>query len=159
MPLKTTINIKASKINKVFSIADQFNVSKSFIINSLMKMSFKSHSYKTRLLRKIQYQDKLSSDTDYWKCLPISFQEDVYEKNLDMKKLFKLSSSLIISDAIDKYLEKLILQLEQKIQGDNYSSNYILLHSRSGSFNYITLLWDTIDLKKLQKLQQIHNNP
>lgn len=156
MSLKTTLNIRQSQVNKIISLADQYNVSKSHILNSLARIIYKSHNYKHRFLMKVQYQNRILHPYDVWKCLPVSFQEDVYEKCFDLKKLYKFSVSFFISIAIEQYLDELIIELNQYKSSDNYSSNYILIHSKSGSFNMISLIWDMIDTNTLVKLQEIH---
>lgn len=157
MKIKSTINIKISQVEKINSIAKEFNITKSWIINSLIKMVIKNNNYKIKFLSSVQYQKKIQNSNDTWHCLPVSFQNDIYEKCFDMKKLFKFSSSFIISDAIDKYLDQLIINLKQDLDSDNYSSTYILFYTKSEYQHKFTLLWDIIPEETLIKQMEIHN--
>lgn len=158
MIIKTTINIKSSQVMKLKSISAKLNISMSSIINNLVKMTFKVHEYKNQIFTSIKYQNKIIDSIDVWKCQPVSFTVDVYEKCLDLKKLYKLSCSRIIAESIDKYLDNLTFKIKEENTSDNNNSNYIVFHSRSGNFNYITQLWDMIDEKKLKIIQKMHLN-
>lgn len=156
MSLKTTLNIRLSKAEKIYLISQKFDLSISFILNTLFKMIFESHKFEAKFYKKIMYQDKIIDNSDRWKRLPISFQEDVYEKCLDMKKIFRLSSSFLLSEAIDKYLDKLLIELKLKKNSDNYTNNYLIYLTRDGYFNHITILWDMVDTETIKKLLEIH---
>lgn len=157
MILKTTINIKLSQVDKIIFLAQQYNISLSCIINHLTKIAFKNLSYERCFMQKVRYQDRILNSNNKWRCQSVSFQDDVYERCLDMKKLYKLSVSRFIAEAIDKYLNQLIDELNQKICSDNYSPNYIIIHSKLDYYNHITIIWDMIGKEKLKKLQELHN--
>lgn len=156
MTIKTTLNLRYAQVNKIIQLSEKLDCSKSCIINSLFRKIFKINSFKIRFLHSVQYQERIK-DIDSWKHFHISLEGDVYEKCHDMRKLFKLSVSLIISYAIDKYLEELINELFEGKAGDNYSSNYILFYTKSDYLTYITLVWGMLEEKDLSKVYNLHS--
>lgn len=157
MSIKTTINLKIEQVQKIRIASEKCNVSMSSIINSIVKITLKSNNYKYCFFKCIKYQNRAINPNLNWKRFPVSFKEDIYEKCFDMKKLYKLSASYIIADAIENYLDKFILDMYNSIKSDNYSSNYIVLYTKFDFYNQITLLWNNIETEKLLKLMQIHN--
>lgn len=157
MSIKTTFNIKLSQAARISQISTQIGYSKSKIINLLFRKVFKSNTFKIRFLQSIQYQKQIV-DNNRWKHFHVSLEGVVYEKCLDMRKVFKLSGSLIISDAIDKLLDELIDDINKGNAGDNYSSNYLIFYTKAEYFTQITLVWGMLEQKKLNQLYKIHTH-
>lgn len=158
MAIKTTFNIKLSQVMKINQVLACVDYSKSYIINTLFKKVFKSNSFKIHFLQSVKYQESID-DNDKWKHCHVSLDGDVYEKCLDMRKLFKLSVSFIISYAIDRYLDELLEELNKEDISDNYSPNYILLYTKCEFHTQISLIWGILEAEELNKLYKLHVTP
>ena len=75
-----------------------------------------------RIGKMVQYQQ--SRNTSEWHTFHFQVRVDEYEYFLDLRKLLKMSVSLILAYAVEKYLDKLM----RKFITDNYRyQNYIII--------------------------------
>ncbi len=72
--------------------------------------------------RLVQYQERRNQVE--WQTVHVYFREDDYEYFLDLKKLLKMSVSLILAFAVEKYLDKLI---RGAITDNNRYRNYLII--------------------------------
>jgi len=80
-------------------------------------------SNEVRIGRLVQYQTRENTDT--MQSISYHVQEDEYESFQDMRKLFKKSLSLILAEAVKKYLNNL---LNNRKKTDNYPhANYVII--------------------------------
>lgn len=156
MAIKTTFNIKLSQVYKISRLSEELNCSKSWIINSIFRKIFKSNSFKIRFLLSVKYQNRIN-DKDSWKHFPVCLDGDIYEKCQDMRKLFKLSVSFILSEAIDRYLNDLKIEFCEGKNSDNYTPNYILFYTKSEYYTQISIIWGMMENKELNQLYQLHS--
>jgi hypothetical protein len=84
----------------------------------------------------VQYQGRRSSPE--WRVFHIQVREDMYEYWLDLRKLLKMSVSLILAHAVKKFLCKLM-----KINStDNYlCKNYIIIKEIIDSVIVWKFIW------------------
>ncbi len=156
--IKTSLNLKKSQVKKLIAVAKYNNTTISEIINCLANIALKRSNYKTKILRTTAYQENLSN-CDTWHCQHVSFNGDIYEKCLDMRKFFKISVSLFISSAIDLYLKKLMKDKMSLKDSDNYTGQYIVFFSKFGDFSQITILWGMVEGEEIKQLQKQHTIP
>lgn len=112
--MDTTVNINIGVLEKIDEAAQSRDLSCSALIVILLKkiMNEKKMNVRTGML--VQYQERGLPGG----CQPfhVRFQEDEYECFLYLRKLWKMSVSLILALAVKKYLNE---QLDEKIS-DNY---------------------------------------
>jgi hypothetical protein len=120
-PMETTLNIRLDIYEKINHAARHNRISRSDMIILLLKKVMDSLPYPAGPGRMVQYQQK--SMPDEWRTFHVSLRMDDYEYFLDLRKIMKMSVSLILAYAVNKYLKQLL----RKIDTDNYQfKNYIL---------------------------------
>jgi hypothetical protein len=120
--METTLNIHADILNKITATAQMRGISRSEIIIYLLKKAMDDVANPGRLGRLVQYQKRcLPND---WHAFHIKLNVDEYEYFLDLRKLLKMSVSLILAYAVKRYLSK----LKNKNYTDNYQyKNYVII--------------------------------
>jgi len=120
--METTLNIRIDIYEKIMMTARLKGVSCSEIIIVLIKKMMDEISDPGRMGRLIQYQERcMPAD---WHTFHLSAREDEYEYLLDLRKLLKMSVSLILACAVDKFLDKI---RKGKITDNNRYRNYIII--------------------------------
>ncbi len=123
MKIQTTINIKNYYLKLLDNAALVTGQSRRFIISSLMLRISMDHDALVKTWEQIEYQKKGNS-SDYHR-LHIGLKPAEYELFLDLRKFFKQSVSLLLTHAIDEYLDEMIKAYNNST--DNYPVvNYIL---------------------------------
>jgi hypothetical protein len=119
--MKTTLNIDADILKKINLAAYMRGISRTDIIVILMKMVMNDVKNPDCFGSLVCYQVRRSPDV--WHTYHIKWKPDVYEYCLDLRKLLKMSVSLILAYAVKKYLKRL---LEKNAGDNNHFHNYIL---------------------------------
>ena len=129
MSIETTINTTKDIAEELLNASIKAGVSQSYIIVTLLKRAMGDSYRLTRSFSPVKYQKR--NPLEIWHKLHIQLNEYEYEYCLDMRKLFKMSVSLIVSYAVKRYLKEILNKLfdtnKRKIT-DNYPpNNYILI--------------------------------
>ena len=78
----------------------------------------------------------------YYKAVHVGFEDKFYEKCFDIRKFHKLSLSLILSIAIENYLDDII---KGKGVTDNYSSFYFCYFANGSISPIFIITWKRKD--------------
>lgn len=134
--MKTTLYIRTDIWDQIISAARLNGVSASEMIIRLIKEAMKDIKNPGRLGKMVQYQKRRPSFE--WCTQHVRMPDDVYEYWLDLRKLLKMSVSLILADAVKKYLGK-----PMKIsKGDNYRfTNYMIMKEVIDSVIIWKFIW------------------
>jgi hypothetical protein len=125
MLIKTTVYMHNEILSKIIKITGNNKKLRSSIIISFLKRVMKDNKNMVKLFRSVKYQD--SDKKENWKTIHVSFREDDYEYFIDMRKLYKMSVSLIVSYAVKKYFFEIMNKLIGKFLSDNnHPNNYLL---------------------------------
>jgi hypothetical protein len=136
MFIETTINISHDCLNKISDAARLSGKSRTEIIIHLMKNVMDVREPQVRCGRSVQYQGKAAWDN--WRTVHVRFRPDDYEYFLDLRKLLKMSVSLILSIAVNKYLKRLM----HENKADNYQvTNYVVLKKIINGITHWILIW------------------
>ncbi|HOT47187.1 MAG TPA: hypothetical protein PLM53_12765 [Spirochaetota bacterium] len=120
--METTLNMRTDIFKQITYAARLRGVSRSGIIISLVKEAMKDISDPGRLGSMVRYQKRMKRCD--WQLFHLQVGEDDYEFLLDMRKLCKMSVSLILAYAVEKYLSKLV----KNKNADNYRfKNYAIV--------------------------------
>jgi hypothetical protein len=120
--METTLNIRADILEQIAGAALDRGISCSDMVHFLIQKTAKDIAKPKCIGRMVRYQDRRKPEE--WHIFHIQLREDTYEYWLDLRKLLKLSVSLILANAVKKYLNKLL----QKNNTDNYLfKNYIIV--------------------------------
>jgi len=138
MFIQTTINLNTPSLLLINSAARISGKTRSNIIILLMRRIMIDQRNLVRNNRSIQYQEVLPKES--WHRLHITLYSSDYECFLDLRKFCKRSVSLLISLAIDLYLNELIDLL---LRGtDNYHfQNYIIISGEVKGVVYWKIYW------------------
>ena len=116
--METTMNIHAGVLKQITLAAQLKGLSRSEIIIILIKKVMDEKWKTVPVGRMVKYQKKCNPGD--WHAFHLSLREDDYEYFLDLRKLLKMSVSLILAYAVDKYLQQLITC--------NITDNYRFIH-------------------------------
>lgn len=73
-----------------------------------------------RIGKMVQYQSRRNPDE--WHAFHVNLRMDDYEYFMDMKKLLKMSISLMLANAVEKYLNEILTKkLSDNYQFKNYT--------------------------------------
>ncbi len=111
--MNTTINIHSEILDKISVAARERGISRSAMIIMLVKQSMPNIADPGRLGSLVRYQEKRKRDD--WHVFHIKLRADDYEYLLDLRKLLKMSVSLILAVMVKKYLGE-----NSPEMGDNY---------------------------------------
>ncbi len=150
MNIETTINIRSDLLEKILEKKDTNNISLNTIAGNLLRKAMSWSKNKLATFKSVRYQDKIKDNELYYHKLHIALSEDLYEKCLDMRKLYKLSVSFILAKCIESYLHK--LSMDEVKNTDNYHTNYIIFTSEEDGVYSFTVFWE-IATEKIQQKQ------
>lgn len=134
--METTLIIDKNILAEISVAAKSHGISRSGMIIYLIKKIMDYIPDPDRLGRMVQYQERKGKDN--WHTFHLYLREDDYEYFLDLRKLFKMSVSLILAFAVKKFLNRSI----GKINTDNYTyRNYVVIRELINGIVSWRLLW------------------
>ena len=154
--LETTVYISEDNLLKLENKKEESGLSINQIIICLFRREIGSEIRKPRLMQTVSYQER-EFDKQIFRRFHISLDDDLYEKCLDLRKVFKMSVSYILALCIDKYLDDID---SDKLDTDNYPKIYMFFPEKDGFFKAYIIYWDkpkkktTQNLKIIQKLSE-----
>ncbi len=150
MKVDTTINIKWMVIERIDASAKKFSISRSKLVSLLLeRMMGKKNTDKNRFCRvKYQKRDKNA----VWRRPHIMLEPDLYEKNLDMRKLCKMSVSYLVLVAYKKYFDAVIQDLKKGERTDKNRRNYLCIGKQYGSLYSYVVFWGYPPEEELMKI-------
>jgi hypothetical protein len=119
--METTLNIQTGVLVKIATAARSRSFSRSEMIAILLKKVMDDISNPGRMGRMVQYQGR--SRPDEWHTFHFQVRPDDYEYFIDLRKLLKMSVSLILAYAVEKFLDKLE---KNNTTDNNRYRNYII---------------------------------
>jgi hypothetical protein len=149
--METTVTIHVNLFNRITQAAQKKKVSRSKLIITLLEMLMEKPSHPLRLGRLVQYQERKMPEE--WHTFHISLMEDEYEYFQDLRKLLKMSVSLLIALAVKNFLN----DPEDNINTDNYRFNsYLIVQEIVDSVICWRLYWGYPAgiLQQMKKLNQ-----
>jgi hypothetical protein len=143
--METTLNIGANVLEQITAAAKTCGFSRSAMIVYLIKRFMDEIPDPDRLGRMIQYQERKGKSN--WHTFHLYLRDDDYEYFLDMRKLFKMSVSLLLAFAVKKFLNR----PDKKINTDNNTyHNYVVIRDLVDGIISWRFLWGCPrNLKKL----------
>jgi hypothetical protein len=104
--METTLNIRTDISVKIAFAAQARGISRSQMIAILIKKVMDDISNPGRMGKLVQYQQIRKQGE--WHTFHLYVREDDYEYFLDLRKLLKMSVSLILAYAVEKFLDKIL---------------------------------------------------
>src|SRR5271157_4741403 len=100
--METTINVHSEILDKISIAARARDISRSEMIITLIKKGMIDIADPGRLGNLVRYQKR--GRPEDWHVFHIKLRADDYEYLLDLRKLLKMSVSLILAVMVKKYL-------------------------------------------------------
>ncbi len=131
MRIQTTVNMHRNTLDQLETASRQTSISRNKLIILLLQHSMKNHCSEMIMASAVRYQKRVDKNVCHRFHLIINEYE--YEYFLDMRKLFKISVSLLIANMIKKYLSIIVQKiLKKESTTDNYPyQNYIVIREHS----------------------------
>ncbi len=150
MKIDTTINVKCVIIERIDATAKKFSISRSKLVSLLLKCMLEGKNTDKNRFSRVKYQkrDKKSA----WRRPHIMLEPDLYEKNLDMRKLYKMSVSYLVLVAYKKYFDSVVNELKNGKSTDKNRRNYICIGKYYGNVYSYVVFWDYPPEEELLKL-------
>ncbi len=140
MKIDTTIHVKRVIIERIDAMAKKFSISRSKLVSLLLQQMMEGKNTDKNRFCRIKYQKR--DKNAEWRRPHVMLEPDLYEKNLDMRKLCKMSVSYLVLVAYRKYFDVVVQELENGESTDKNRRNYICIGKKyDGVFSY-TVFWD-----------------
>ncbi len=146
--MDTTLNIRNDILDQITKVARSHGVSRSKMIVLLFQKMANDIADPGHLGRMVKYQSRRAPKD--WHVFHVRLREDVYEYLLDLRKLAKMSASLILAYSAEKYIDK-----HKRLKNtDNYPfKNYIITKEVLDNIIVWKFFWGwPYNLKKFLKI-------
>jgi hypothetical protein len=134
--METTLNIDTGVLERITNAACARGVSRSKMICSLLKRALDNAPLMVRTGRLVQYQARRMPEE--WRTIHVNFDEVENEYFQDLRKLSKMSLSLLLAYAVSKFLK--VIMRNKNIDNNRYI-NYSLLTESIDSTITWRLIW------------------
>ncbi len=126
---ETTVNLLERSYRKLKYASGTAGIRSSVLVSSLLNYT-RLRAKPAGLVRGlVKYQNRCPGS--HWHKLHVCLREDEYEFARDLCKVWKMSVSFIVADAIERYLDELIEKMMVKTDNyryRNYASSRIVIH-------------------------------
>jgi hypothetical protein len=134
--MNTTINMDHAILKQITRAALVKRISRSRMIILLLNKVMHETHHPSFLGKMIKYQKRRRPDN--WHKFHLQVKPDEYEFFLDLRKLLKMSVSLILAYAVEKYLKELI---NRKITDNYLHKNYVMIREIVDNIKCWKLYW------------------
>lgn len=115
--ISTTLYVNIKILEKINLAGNIKNISSNEIISILLRKMLKKYKNKFKFYHPVKYQKK--DPKKQWKRHHVKFNDVDYELFTDQRKFYKLSVSLLLTQAVEEYLDELLNEERPK---DNYQN-------------------------------------
>ncbi len=123
MLIETTLHVHQNTLHELDRVVSLIGESRNSIIKYLIQRIMYDNKRMIKTYARIKYQKRDLKGN--WRRVNVVFNEYEYEYCQDLRKLFKMSVSLILAYAVSRYLNEII---NKEKSTDNYwFCNYILV--------------------------------
>lgn len=133
--METTLNLHASTLDRITAAARAKGVTRSALIRMLFKRIMNDVSAPDTIGIVVRYQGRHRPEE--WHVFHLQMRPDEYEYFLDLRKLLKMSVSLILAIAVKKYLNE-----KEVLLTDNYRyKDYTIIKMTTGNMPTWIFIW------------------
>ena len=120
--IDTTINIDERILGRVRESAKQLNMPESKIVRKLLRKMIVKTGRSIKLFSSVKYQK--NNGQKVWKKYHLLLSPQMYERCLDLRKVYKFSVSFFFSMEVEESLDLIVKQLFSGDCSDNYLETY-----------------------------------
>jgi len=140
MSIPTTLCIRKDILGRVDALCKKSGMSRATLVNRALRLSMRKNYSPVAGRDAVRYQQ--SAPADSWRILHVRFGKDEYEFFTDMRKVFKMSVSLLLAYSIMNFYDDIIGTGKDEIKRDNYHfSHHVLTSSTTGTGICWKLYW------------------
>ncbi len=152
MNINTTMYVHNKVLNKIKNVVGDNREFRNKLIIALLKRAMRDHDKLENNFRSVKYQD--DDTAGKWKTLHVKFGKGENEYFQDMRRVFKMSVSLILAYSVKNYLIEVLNDLLRMDPLDNYPpKNYLILKDIVDDVVCWRLFWGfPMNLNKIYKL-------
>jgi hypothetical protein len=132
----TTLNVHHNILKKIDRAARKKGKSRSGMIVILLKKAMEDIKNPGRFGSLVRYQER--DRPEVWSSIHVRLRVDDYEYLLDLRRLLKMSVSLLLKCAVLKYMKKL---MKFNNSDNNRFFNYVLIKEIFNNVISWRLLW------------------
>lgn len=128
MQRETTVNIGVDVYARLKRAADAAGISRNMMVSAVITYACRKAKPRAVVRGLVKYQGR--SDMTDWRRVHVRFRDDEYEFFHDLRKVWKMSVSFILTEAIENYLDELIPKLiknPDNYRYQNYASSRIVV--------------------------------
>lgn len=153
MGIRTSLNMHITTKEKINNAASRLNKTKKEIIVLLLYCIVKDFKKNHVIFKSVSYQ--ASDSEENWAPFQIRLKEVDYEFFTDFRNFYKMSVSLLLALATEKYLPRLEnLDDDENVHNYVENSGYRVTYSaNSEEVTWITT-WEHPNLRKFEELLQ-----
>lgn len=134
--MRTTINIHIGIFAHLDRAAKRNGIPVSDLIGQLLNRVMADKDTRPCRGRPVAYQARNARPA--WRILHLNVKDDVYECWLDLRKVLKMSVSLIVAVAVERY----IVSAAPGTRADNYPhQNYLMIKEYRGTVIEWRFIW------------------
>ena len=108
--IKSSVNINIGKLSLLEKFSEVNELSINEVVALLLRKILEDGKYSAKKFRAVKYQE-IDPDKN-WDTLTVYFEDVDYEFFTDMRKFFKESVSLLLSKAIDLFLDTILSEVK-----------------------------------------------
>ncbi len=143
--IKSSININSEKLSLLENFSEINKLSVNEVVTLLLRKILEDGNYTAKKFRAVKYQD-IDPDKN-WDTLTVYYEDVDYEFFTDMRKFFKESVSLLLSKAIDLFLDTILSNVEEILL--NYANSDWDIRSDKVELGMIwTIYWKNIEIQR-----------
>ncbi|MCP4135635.1 MAG: hypothetical protein GY754_32000 [bacterium] len=135
----TTFNISMTNFEILQSSAKKMKIARSRLVELLVRRVMEEKPFELTMFSTVKYQ--VREEDESWYCCHVVFDSATYEICGDLRKIFKLSVSAIISYAINNCLDEVLLLKKPKIHADNYHHAYLFSKGEPDGISAFVVFW------------------
>lgn len=141
-PVDTTVNLHQKQIERLEQAFQNSGVSVNELILLLFKRMMEENENLHEKTRVIRYQE----DSEGYRKHHVYMDYVEYDQKLDMRRMYKMSASLVLALAIDWFLDELLHYLLSKKEGNAIvnvfsSKNYQLIPIFKPKYTEYRIIW------------------
>lgn len=136
MAISTTLHISNDILSCIDRACAKTGISRSILASSALRLIMNKHSIPANHGTAVRYQKRASPET--WNILHVRFGNNEYEFFTDMRKVLKMSVSLLLAYAVALYYDEIIGIDNNEIKGDNY---HFFRHVLSTAITQTGICW------------------
>ena len=123
MMVETTVNIGTAEYDALTRAAARAGTTRNGMISVILRRMAAGLKGRGAAWGRVKYQDRRPGEE--WRQIHVRLGSDEYEFFLDLRKVVKMSVSLLIAMAISQYLDELTEKFKGKIDSYRYQ-NYAM---------------------------------